>query len=243
MPTKAARGRTAPRTPRTALDRRRVLETALALVDAEGLEGLSMRRLGAELGVDAMAIYGHVADKDTLLDGLVELLWAEAARPAADATPWTEQLRAFVGAIRALFHRHPHAAPLLLRPSVLPEAALAACDRHLALLRDAGFAEPRAAEILRTLIAYGIGYGVAELACFCQTALQPGETLPPRERLVRLGQLLPPGLAPRLTRVAVAMCAECDPEADFARGLDLLLRGLHDAERGRGGAGRPADAG
>ncbi|HBY99235.1 MAG: TetR/AcrR family transcriptional regulator C-terminal domain-containing protein [Ardenticatenaceae bacterium] len=233
MSTNTAPGQTQPRAQRPRLDRRQVLETALALVDAEGLQALSMRRLGAALGIDAMAIYGYVHGKDALLDGLVELLWAETSAPAGASGPWTERLRGFVRAIRALFHRHPHAAPLLLRPNVLPESVLTAFDRYLEMLRDAGFAEPRAAEILRTLVAYGIGYGVMELSCYSLTGLQEYDPLSQRERLVRLGQLLPRGIAPRLTQVAMTMCVECEPEADFEFGLDLLLQGLERFQSGR----------
>ncbi|MEX1277682.1 MAG: helix-turn-helix domain-containing protein, partial [Chloroflexota bacterium] len=66
---------------RRRLDRRRVLEAALTVVDREGLEALSMRRLGSELGVDPMAIYHHVDGKERLYDGIAELLWEEVARP------------------------------------------------------------------------------------------------------------------------------------------------------------------
>ena len=79
---------------RPALSRARVLEAAVALADDQGLEALSMRRLGAELGVEAMSLYNHVADKDDLLDGLVDLVVSEFDSPrAAQGEAWRATLR------------------------------------------------------------------------------------------------------------------------------------------------------
>ncbi len=229
MPTKTDSARRGGQ--RRSLDRRRVLETSLAIVDEEGLEALTMRRLGAELGVDAMSVYGRVDGKDALLDGLVELLWSETAAPTEGGVEWTEQLRSFARSLRAIIRRHPHAAPLLFRPNALPESALVAFDGYLEILRDAGFDEPRAAEILRALIAYGRGYGMAELSCFVLSGPQQEQPSSPQERLVRLGQRLPRGISPRLARVAAAICAECDPDSDFEFGLDLILWGVRSVDR------------
>src|SRR5688500_6548400 len=97
---------------RRRLERRQILEAALAVVDARGLEALSMRRLGAELGVDPMAIYHHVDGKERLYDGIAELLWEEVAKPDVADDP-IDTLRTLARSLRSLFQRHPAAAPLV----------------------------------------------------------------------------------------------------------------------------------
>src|SRR3989337_1069 len=92
------------------LDRRRVLQAALGLADREGLDALTMRRLGNELGVDPMTVHHHVESKDRLLDGIAELLWEEVALPESSGDP-AEALRGLARALRDLFRRHPPAAP------------------------------------------------------------------------------------------------------------------------------------
>ena len=94
---------------RRRLDRRRILEAALAVVDRDGLEALSMRRLGSELGVDPMAIYHHVDGKERLYDGIAELLWEEVARPQPGEDP-VRALRGLAHSLRDLF-RHAQGAP------------------------------------------------------------------------------------------------------------------------------------
>src|SRR6266540_1855700 len=101
------------RAARAPLSRQQVLRAALDYVDQHGLEALSMHKLGAELGVKAMSLYKHVADKDDILDGIVDLLWDEIpAEPAAG--DWREAIRQLAAALRDLVHRHPHAAALLV---------------------------------------------------------------------------------------------------------------------------------
>ena len=77
---------------RTPLSRERVTTAALLLIDADGLDALSMRKLGAALGVEAMSLYNHVANKDDLLDGMVDLVVSEIDLPS-DATDWKEAMR------------------------------------------------------------------------------------------------------------------------------------------------------
>src|SRR5437588_10866084 len=95
------------------LTRQRVLEAALHLIDQEGLEGFSMRKLGASLGVEAMSLYNHVESKRALFDGVIELVITETPYPEKpDATP-REELWAFAQAFRAALRAHPHVLPLV----------------------------------------------------------------------------------------------------------------------------------
>lgn len=223
----ARRGRPAPDgRPRPPLDRRRVLARALDIVDADGLKGLSMRRLGAALGVDPMAVYHHVPNKDGLLDGVAELLWEEVAPPAAEDA-WLEYLRAFARALRRVFLDHPRAAPLLLQRRATSVAALTVLHDCLQRLRDAGFEAQRAGAVLRGVLSYAAGHGAAELAALGWSEAADGCGTPSRqELLLQLGRSLPQDLPRHLVDTAVTLLADCDADSCFELGLDLLLQGV-----------------
>jgi TetR/AcrR family tetracycline transcriptional repressor len=211
-------------TARTRLDRRRVLEAALGLVDRDGLDALTMRRLGAELAVDPMTIHHHVETKDRLLDGIAELLWDEVALPESSVSP-VEALRGLARSLRDLFRRHPQAAPLILRCSTLPRPELELFRAYLDVLDAGGLREPAA--VLRPILSYAVGYGCAErsmLGVRCEP--EQGQALSERELLLHLGQALPPATPPELASAAAAMIADCDADRCFEEGLELMLAGF-----------------
>ena len=209
---------------RPRLDRRQVLAAALALVDRDGLDALVLRRLGAELGVDPMAIYRHVDGKDGLEAGLAELLWDEVARPEPGEGP-LDALRRLARSLRDLFRRHPAAAPLILRCSTLPRSELELFRVYLDLLMAGGVLEPAA--VLRPLVAYALGSGYTEAAMLSVSCAPDARAaLSERELLLALGQALPAGTPPELASAAVALIADCNPERCFEDGLELMLAGL-----------------
>lgn len=213
-----------PGTNRPPLSKARIIDAALAIVDEEGLDALSMRRLGAALGVDPMAIYRHVDGRDGVLDGLAERLWAEIPAAPEDAD-WCGQLRSFAHGLRGVFHAHPNAAPLLLQRFVVPIPLLEIVHTQLQALDKAGFSDHDARQIIRTVQSFSLGYGLAELACF-GIPDPGGENPSPEEMLVLLGQSLPAGTPPHLVNAAIALYGETNPDAAFESGLDLLLKGL-----------------
>jgi len=219
---------------RRRLDRRRVLEAALAVVDRDGLEALSMRRLGTELRVDPMAIYHHVDGKDRLHDGIAELLWEEVARPEVGVDP-IATLRALARSLRGLFRKHRAAAPLVLRCANLPRSELELFAAYLDALEAGGLPQPAA--VLRPVISYALGTGYTE-STMLGVQCAPGQSgaLSERELLLALGQALPAGTAPELASAAVSLIADCDPDRCFEDGLDLMLAGL-SAKTGLGSAG------
>lgn len=170
------------------LSRARVLASALEVVDRDGLSGLSMRKLGAELGVEAMALYRYAPNKDALLDGLVEAfdqeledtLTADAGN-AADAAAWQEELHRRAHATYEVAMRHPNVVPLLatrLLSTPLarrPAAVLRSDERVLALLDDARIAEPTAVSLHRAFTAWLLGYLLVELRAMVDA---PEETDP-----------------------------------------------------------------
>jgi AcrR family transcriptional regulator len=215
---------------RERLNRRRVLERALALVDAEGLEALTMRRLGSELGVEAMSLYRHVPSKEALLDGIVELIVLEIEVPATSDGGWQEAARHVVRSYRRAAHAHPNAFQLVTtRPLNTPEA-LRRLDANFDILRRAGFDEATAIVAFRTLAGFTRGFALEEVTGRALGAQPVGraERLDPRD--------LPAEEFPRIAELAPRLAA-ADADAEFERGVDLILDGLAaELARSRGGA-------
>jgi AcrR family transcriptional regulator len=155
------------------LNPRAICEAALTLIDAEGLESLSMRRLGTSLGVEAMALYHHFSNKGELLDGVTDLLLDEA-EPAldGDAPPLTRLRRGF-HAVRNIAITHPHAFWLLAARRFRTPRALSFYEHLLQTFRDAGFDAHHSARFFRLAGGFVIGAGVAEIG---SRALNPDAT-------------------------------------------------------------------
>ena len=134
---------------------------ALAIVDANGLEQLTMRRLGAELGVDPMTIYGHVPDKAALFDGLVELVLTEIEVPAVGGA-WEDDLRAVAYAARATWLAHPYVIPLLGTRPPVTESSFAPVEAVTSILLGAGLTEQQAADGFDGLARLLIGHALAQ---------------------------------------------------------------------------------
>ncbi|MFI8834644.1 TetR/AcrR family transcriptional regulator [Streptomyces afghaniensis] len=211
------------------LSRERVLVSALALVDREGLSALSMRRLGAELGVEAMALYRYAASKDALLDGLVEALYLELeeklATVADEVADWRAGLHRVARATYDVCLAHPQAVPLLATRLLAvplarrPAAVLRDHERVLALLRQAGFDEATTCAVFRAFTAWLLGYVSVELRPVVDN---PDETDP----AFRLGlHRLSARELPTLRETAAALAERGGPEG-FAAGLDALLDGF-----------------
>ena len=211
------------------LNRERVLTAALALVDREGLSALSMRRLGAELGVEAMALYRYAASKDALLDGLVEALYLELEErltaetdTAAEAPSWRSELHRIARATYDVCLAHPQAVPLLTTRMLAvplarrPLAVLKDHERVLALLREAGLDDAGTAAVFRAFTAWLLGYVSVELRPVVDN---PDEQDP----AFRLGlHRMPPQELPGLREAAPALTEPGGPEG-LAAGLDALL--------------------
>lgn len=201
---------------RPGLSRERVLRAALALVDREGLGAVSMRRVGEELGVEAMSLYNHVANKAAMLDGVFEAVLAEVdpSAPAACGAGWLGALRARARALRSALGAHPNALPLFAnRPAVTP-ASLAHVEETLEALRSAGFDVDDALSALGVLVAFVVGHALSSYG--------PRE---PSEASYPAYESLP---AERFARVREASRAlvRHDLEAEFEFGLEALLAGL-----------------
>lgn len=197
---------------RAPLTRSRIAEAALAVVDRDGLEALSMRRLGAELGVEGMAVYRHFPNKAAVLAGVVEVLLAELVIPPPSDVPWQDIFREVSRSYRALLLRHPHAIPLLAALPLTDPAAARAAGAVMAVLRHAGFDAPSALKTLATITSYVIGVAQWEVGTAPLRAAGQSFELPP-DADPYLVDLLP-------------QLAEDDCDETFEYGLDVIVKGL-----------------
>jgi hypothetical protein len=165
-----------------------------------------------------MSLYNHVNGKDALLDGLAEVLWAEV-KPSDSAAGWKETLQSLATALRQLAHAHPHAYNLLFGRGLLPGPSLLSIDAALKVLEGAGLNREQAAEMIRTLMSYAVGYAMLELSAPAPS----GDTR--LEQIVSLTRALPQDTPVHLVEVARLMC-DCDMDYQFKLGLDLILTGL-----------------
>jgi AcrR family transcriptional regulator len=217
--------------PSTRLTKRAVADRALQLADSSGLEGLTIRKLAADLGVTPMALYWHFRSKEELLDGLAERLWSEIDIAVDQTAPWPAQLRSLLESLIAVLRGHPAAARLLQEHKRQNEPALRATEVTLKILRGAGFDPEHASAIARSALWTGIMLVTSE----------PGaDTLPGKDRteLQRVKQVqlatLPPGSYPRLVECAIPMTSCDDPAFHYEFGISLFIAGV-EAMAARGG--------
>jgi len=203
-----------------------VLRTALRLADRSGIDSLSMRRLGQEVGVEAMSLYNHVASKDDLLDGLIDLVFAEILVPPA-AAGWRTAMRERAVSAREVLKRHPWALGVMESRSRPGPANLRHHDAVLAALRTAGFSVEMAAHAYSLLDAYIYGFTLNELSLPLDT----------HEAVAGVAEQIleenPAGAYPYLAEMAadIVMKPGYDYGDEFEYGLDVILDGLQRARR------------
>lgn len=214
-----------PQVRRVPLNRERVLTAALRQVDVEGLDALTMRRLGQELGRDPMALYRYAETRAALLDGVAELVMCQLVIPPL-VTDWQAQLRSTAHDFRRLALAHPNVVPLLVtRPlatplGLRPLGTLRPLEQLLSLLTTAGFTPVRALQIYRTYFGLLHGHVLNELQ---EVLVDPEET----DALLRLGlHRLPLREFPQLRGLAEHLLAGYDGAAELDQALDVLLSGL-----------------
>lgn len=205
---------------REPLSRERVLAAALQLADEHGLEALTMRSLGRQLGVEAMSLYNHVAGKDDILDAIVERVLAEIVLPSP-GVDWKTAMRVRAASARQVFSRHPWAIGLLeSRVENSSPQRLGYYDRILGALREAGFSNDLAMRGFSVLDAYLYGFILQERSLAFEDDAG----------LEEVGADLLRQMAdayPHLTAVTrEALAAGYDFAEQFAFGLDLILDAL-----------------
>lgn len=207
-------------TQRDPLDREAIVARAVAFADERGTDALSMRKLAAELGYEVMSLYNHVANKDDILDGIVERVLAEIPLPADDGD-WKEEMRERAVAARRIFLRHPWAIGLLeARHAGSSPARLSYYDAVLGCLRSADFTAALSMRAFSIIDSFVYGFIFQELSLPFDDS----------DSLEEVGEDLLRQMAdayPHLTEATVqAMADGWDYAEQFQFGLDLILDAL-----------------
>ncbi|MEA2641505.1 MAG: hypothetical protein QOF51_2899 [Chloroflexota bacterium] len=209
---------------RVRLARERVLLAAVALVDTGGVAALSMRKLGQVLGVEAMSLYNHVANKDDLLDGMIDLVFGEIGLPPGGAD-WKTAMRQRAISAREVLARHRWAIGLMESRSRPGPATLQHHDAVLGCLREAGFSIAMAAHAYSALDSYIYGFALQQASLPFETSEEVGEVA---DSILRQ---FPADAYPHLTELTVQHVLQpgYDYANEFEFGLDLILDGLERA--------------
>jgi AcrR family transcriptional regulator len=207
--------------PRAPLSRERVLRAAIALADAGGIESLTMRKLGQELGVEAMSLYNHVANKDDILDGIVDLVFGEIEVPNV-FDDWKVAMRRRGISVREVLVRHPWATSLMQSRTKPGPATLRHNDSVIGTLREAGFTIDMAAHAFSLLDGYIYGFALQQVNLPSRTSEESAELA--RNILEQLPADRYPHMAEMITDYALKPGYDYAKEFEF--GLDLILDGL-----------------
>lgn len=204
-----------------------IIDAGLALLDRDGIAGLSMRRLGAHLGSGATSLYWHVPNKDALLDLIVDKLMEEASETTRHepGAMWRAQLTAYAQALRSVLAKHAAAATLLAARAPVGPYGLRFMEGVLGALGEAGFGGRQRALAYAALTSYTIGQVVLEGR---STPTSPENRSNRGAQLARLGNLLggvPRGRYPAVFDTAVDL-SELTGEQAFDYGLQRILDGL-----------------
>jgi len=215
--------------PRVPLSRERVLRAAVAIADADGIESVTMRRIGDALGAEAMSLYYHVANKNDLLDGIVELVMTEINDvvdrvdvPSMGAD-WKQAMRRRILSAREIMVRHPWAPRLFETRTTMSPAVVRYHDRLVGLMRDGGFSYDLAHHALHALGSRALGFS-QEL--FDPAAGAGDES----DRMLHDLADQVPNLIGMMTEIAHddpdSTLGWCDDQTEFEFSLDLILDGL-----------------
>lgn len=216
---------------RTPLNRERVLQSAVALADRDGIEAVTMRNLASELGVEAMSLYYHVANKETLLDGMVDVLVGEINKAVAEteipdpSEDWKTALRKTILTARAVMLRHTWAPSVIESRTTFSPTLARYFDGVLGIMRGGGFSYDLGHHAMHALGSRALG--------FTQELFQPDDVeaddAASREMMAEMASELP-NLIGMLADISHddpgSTLGWCDDQTEFEFGLDLILDGL-----------------
>lgn len=210
--------------PTEPLSRGRIVAAAIDLIEREGADAVSMRRLAAELGVGVMSLYNHVPSKDALLNGVAEAVLSKIEFTDEPGAHWTDRVRMQARAFRQIAHHYPRSTMLVVSRQLHSTAGLLPVERALATLRSAGFDGADAVRMLRMFIAYIVGSLLREVG------VTP--SFPPVHPRAIIAEGVDPALFPQVSSLA-PLLDECDDEAEFEFGLEMLIQAIvaHAARR------------
>ncbi len=201
---------------REPLDRETIIDAAMALADRDGLDRLTMRALGSELGVEAPSLYKHVQGKEDILDGLTDRVYAAIEVGGRDQ-PWPDRVRRYATALRRALLDHPNLAPLVATRPIFSTTTLTVLENALGELVAIGLDQPRSVYTVDVLVSFVTGHVLSELAAF-EAGLDPAI-------LAKTRHMLPEDQY-RLVREALGS-SPVNRDEEFAFGVELIIDGLH----------------
>ena len=207
---------------RLPLSRERILLAALELVDGSGIEALSMRKLARALGFEAMSLYNNVANKDDVIDGILDLAFDETELPTADG-PWDAAIRRSAISVHDALQRHPWAGPMVMSPGHVRPARMRYMDSLLGRLRGAGFSADETYHAYHVLDGHIFGFSLWENSHSFTPAQAAGFA-------EAFEQFIPRDTYPHLNEHGRQHLSE-GPHREvsaFELGLDLILAGLRE---------------
>jgi TetR/AcrR family tetracycline transcriptional repressor len=216
------------------LTKRAVVDRALELADAQGLDTLTIRKLATELGVTPMALYWHFRSKEELLGGLVERVWSEIDADVDPAAPWAAQLRGLLYSVVAVLRAHPAAASLLLSFDKQSPAAMRPTEVTLEVLRSAGFDPEHAAGIAVQALWTGIMLVMSDPSA---EFLSPEDLAEHQRAKQIIYATQSQATYPRVVECAIPLAAHDDPEFHYDLGVSIFIAGV-EALAARPGTGR-----
>jgi AcrR family transcriptional regulator len=220
------------------LSRDQIVAAAIRLIDADGIDGFSMRKLGQELDAGATSLYWHVKGKDQLIDLVLDEIVGEVKLDDDPSLPWRDRAAYVAWEFRRVVKRHRHLAPLAGSRLIMGPNLLTAIEHLFSILRAGGFDGVRLTLAFSAILTFALGTGITESREFTGPGSE-GKTLEELEQLVvEMFQSLPADRFPNLVKqMAVADQSDIDNDAQFRYGLERLLDGLEmDLARASAGA-------
>ncbi|MEV0583329.1 TetR/AcrR family transcriptional regulator C-terminal domain-containing protein [Nonomuraea sp. NPDC050310] len=200
-----------------ALNRSTIVETAIELIEREGADAVSMRRIAADLGVGVMTLYNHVPNKAALLEGVAETVLSKIEFRDDPDAPWPDRVRMQAHAFRQIASHYPRSTMVVVSRQLNSTAGLLPVERALATLRSAGFDGPDSVRMLRIFIAYIVGSLLREVGVTPTFAPAHGSAVRPQE--------VDRALFPQVGELA-SLLNVCDHEEEFAFGVELLIQAI-----------------
>jgi AcrR family transcriptional regulator len=201
------------------LTRRRVIAAAMDLIERDGADAVSMRRLATELGCGLVALYNHVPSMSALLDGVADAVMSSIQVTSVPAGAWQEQIRAQALAFRQIARAHPRCTMVVVSRPPSAASVVRPAEAALATLREAGFGGQDAVRIVRAFVAYIMGSLLLQIGVASALDASDGEGAETHRPRLR------PAEFPQLASLTAEVSTR-DPDADFEFGLDLLVHAV-----------------
>jgi AcrR family transcriptional regulator len=206
------------------LTRERIVGAAIELIEREGVDAVSMRRIAAELGSGAMSLYNHVPSKSALLDAVAEQVMSGIDFRSEPGASWQDQVRTQARAFRQIARAYPRCTLVVVSRHRTSAAGMRPIEHALATLHGAGFGGTSAVRIVRAFVAYIVGSLLREVGVSPSLADPQEQGGGEGERAGADGRL-PPDEFPQVLSLSAELAAK-DPDADFEFGLDLLVQAI-----------------